>query len=564
MAFSADNGAPSPRAFAMQHQRPRDTFVGCSKITDYDLLGKLGEGTFGEVHKARSKQKGNLVALKKIIMHNEKDGFPITALREVKLLKLLSHKNILRLEDMAVEHHTKNTDKRKRPIMYMVTPYMDHDLSGLLDNPSVHFSDGQIKCYLMQLLQGLQYLHENHILHRDMKAANLLIDNKGILQIADFGLARHYDGTVPLRGGGGGEGKREYTALVVTRWYRPPELLMQLRRYTTAIDMWGVGCVFGEMLVGKPILAGDSDPLQLEIIFDLCGFPTEQTMPGWRQLPGAEGLKERPRPGNLAHRFRQWGADAVSLLREMLKLDWKGRVNAMDALEHPYFKNPPYPSRPEDIPTYEDSHELDRRKFHDRRAALPPAPKGGTVGVGAFEGPQGFGGGEGYGNGHRMNGGRHQNQHGGHRNGGHDNRRPAWGPRDREYDNRAPQPDTRLPPRPPPPENGWGGPIDYSESKDQPRPPPRNRAAPRGGNDASRANVDTYIPTYQGGRDDRPPRDERPPRDDRRRRDDRDDRRHDRDRIDRVRDYDDRARASRTRSRSRSPVREWDRGTSGR
>lgn len=127
--------------------------------------------------------------------------------------------------------------------MYMVTPYMDHDLSGLLDNPSVHFTVPQIKCYLMQLLEGLRYLHDSHILHRDMKAANLLINNRGILQIADFGLARHYDGPIPKRGGGGGEGRREYTSLVVTRWYRPPELLLHLKKYTTSIDMWGVGYV---------------------------------------------------------------------------------------------------------------------------------------------------------------------------------------------------------------------------------------------------------------------------------------------------------------------------------
>lgn len=125
--------------------------------------------------------------------------------------------------------------------MYMVTPYMDHDLSGLLDNPSVHFTEPQIKCYLFQLLEGLRYLHASHILHRDMKAANLLINNKGILQIADFGLARHYEGEVPKPHQGGGEGRRDYTNLVVTRWYRPPELLMHLKRYTTAIDMWGVG-----------------------------------------------------------------------------------------------------------------------------------------------------------------------------------------------------------------------------------------------------------------------------------------------------------------------------------
>lgn len=134
-----------------------------------------------------------------------------------------------------------SVDKRKKPIMYMVTPYMDHDLSGLLDNPSVKLTEPQIKCYMLQLLEGLRYLHAERILHRDMKAANLLINNKGILQIADFGLARHYEGEVPVHGKGGGEGKRDYTALVVTRWYRPPELLMHLKKYTTAIDMWGVG-----------------------------------------------------------------------------------------------------------------------------------------------------------------------------------------------------------------------------------------------------------------------------------------------------------------------------------
>lgn len=242
-AASPPTNGISSTAFAQQHLRDPRSFVGCSKFPEYEVLGKLGEGTFGEVLRARSKKSGSVVALKKILMHNEKDGFPITALREIKLLKLLSHPNILKLEEMAVEQHNKPADKRKRAVMYMVMPYMDHDLSGLLENPKVKLQESHIKCYMLQLLEGVRYLHNERILHRDMKAANLLINNRGVLQIADFGLARHYDEAVPVAGQGGGVAHRDYTTLVVTRWYRPPELLLHLRKYTTAIDLWGVGYV---------------------------------------------------------------------------------------------------------------------------------------------------------------------------------------------------------------------------------------------------------------------------------------------------------------------------------
>lgn len=287
---------------------------------------------------------------------------------------------------MSCLNHEIPAQENKKAIIYMVTPYMDHDLSGLLENPEVKFSEAQIKCYMLQLLDGVRFLHASHILHRDLKAANLLINNKGILQIGDFGLARYYDGPSPKPGQGGGEGPRDYTQLVVTRWYRPPELLLGLRRYTTAIDMWGVGCIFGEMFEKSPILAGDSDFKQAQVIFDLIGTPNEENMPGWGALPGFEGEKEfKPkRDGNIDRRFSKLSPPALSLLKNLLCLNWKTRLNAHDALRHPYFITAPLPALPADLPQYNESHELDRRRFRDMKnepqGQLPPAPAGGSVG----------------------------------------------------------------------------------------------------------------------------------------------------------------------------------------
>ena len=510
-------------------------FQGCSKISAYELLGKLGEGTFGLVHKARHIKNRHLVALKKILMHNEKDGFPITALREIKLLKMLSHPNILRLEEMAVEHRK---DGKKKAFMYMVTPYMDHDLSGLLENPGVRITEPQIKCYMLQLLEGVRYLHSQKILHRDMKAANLLINNKGVLQIADFGLARPYDEEPPQPGKGGGEATRDYTTLVVTRWYRPPELLLQLRKYTTAIDMWGVGCVFGEMFKKRPILAGKSDLHQLQMIFALVGSPTEENMPGWSELPGfkKEGITSYGlAKGNLSLSFQAQGPGVISLLERLLTLDWRKRINAIDALKHPYFRTHPLPAQSHEIPEFEESHELDRRKFRDReQAAPPPAPAGGTVGMGPEKngewGPGQVNGANGYGRpqhaglpprrdyDNRPPPPRQYNQT--RRDRGapppppshqeHDNRerRPAWDRPQSNNDNTRSigPPNTNLPPRPN--FNASWSQID-SDAPGRPPPPPLRHHHPSHSQSYSHShpprtaqappNVDTYIPDYGNG-----------------------------------------------------------------
>ncbi|CAG8487327.1 12092_t:CDS:10 [Ambispora gerdemannii] len=330
---------------------PNHEFAGCSSIEDYTILDKLGEGTFGEVHKGQHKSSGKIVALKRIIMHNEKEGIPITAIREIKILRQLNHTNVISLSDMAIQYAT---DAESTPSIYMVFPYMDHDLAGLLENPSVKFTPPQIKCYLKQLLEGTFYLHQQRILHRDLKAANLLINNQGILKIADFGLSR------PMI-------EKSLTGCVVTRWYRPPELLLGERRYNTAIDMWAVGCVFAEMLRGAPILPGRSDMDQLDLIFKLCGSPNEKSMPGWQKLPGCRDLKpaimyER----KVVFEYQKYGTQAADLLDRLLVLNPAKRLTAFDALDHDYFWTDPMPADPKDLPAYEDSHEYDRRKHkHD-------------------------------------------------------------------------------------------------------------------------------------------------------------------------------------------------------
>ncbi|KAK9459265.1 kinase-like domain-containing protein [Lipomyces oligophaga] len=331
---------------------------------EYEGLEKLGEGTFGEVHKARHRQTHRLVALKKILMHNEKEGFPITAIREIKILKQLDHLNVIPLLEMTIERGVWEKNKKHRGSICMVTPYMDHDLAGLLENSTVTFTLPQIKCYMVQLLEGIKYLHDNQILHRDIKAANLLIDNQGILKIADFGLARKFEEDPPQPGDRGAQpARREYTNCVVTRWYRPPELLLGERKYTSAIDMWGVGCIFGEMYRRKPLLIGNSDMDQLLKIFQLCGSPTQETMPGWDLLPDAGGVHFGPIKRVLEIEYTQkMGSHGTMLFAEMLKLDPLKRITAVNALEHPYFKIPPLPANPHDLPTYASSHEYDKRR----------------------------------------------------------------------------------------------------------------------------------------------------------------------------------------------------------
>uniref|UniRef100_A0A8D2MR89 Dipeptidase 1 n=1 Tax=Zonotrichia albicollis TaxID=44394 RepID=A0A8D2MR89_ZONAL len=181
--------------------------------------------------RARDTLTNETVALKKVRMDNEKDGMPISSLREITLLLQLQHPNIVELKDVVVGNHLES--------IFLVMGYCEQDLASLLENMQTPFSEAQVKCIILQVLRGLQYLHENYIIHRDLKVSNLLMTDKGCVKIADFGLARTY-----------GMPPKPMTPKVVTLWYRAPELLLGMTTQTTSIDMccrtWQVrGCPGG-------------------------------------------------------------------------------------------------------------------------------------------------------------------------------------------------------------------------------------------------------------------------------------------------------------------------------
>uniref|UniRef100_A0A672IFR9 cyclin-dependent kinase n=1 Tax=Salarias fasciatus TaxID=181472 RepID=A0A672IFR9_SALFA len=232
--------------------------IGFGKLETYIKLDKLGEGTYATVYKGRSKLTENLVALKEIRLEHE-EGAPCTAIREVSLLKDLKHANIVTLHDII---HTQKS-------LTLVFEYLDKDLKQYLDDCGNVIHVHNVKLFLFQLLRGLSYCHRRKVLHRDLKPQNLLINERGELKLADFGLARAK--SIPTK---------TYSNEVVTLWYRPPDILLGSTDYSTHIDMWGVGCIFYEMATGRPLFPGSMVEEELHFIFKLLGTPTEQTWPG--------------------------------------------------------------------------------------------------------------------------------------------------------------------------------------------------------------------------------------------------------------------------------------------
>nr|CAD7568391.1 unnamed protein product [Timema californicum] len=271
----------------------------------------VDRGTYATVFKGKSRLTDNLVALKEIRLEHE-EGAPCTAIREVSLLKELRHANIVTLHDIV---HTEKS-------LTLVFEYLEKDLKQYMDDCGNILSMNNVMLFLFQLLRGLAYCHRRRILHRDLKPQNLLINDKGELKLADFGLARAM--SVPTK---------TYSNEVVTLWYRPPDVLLGSTEYSTQIDMWGVGCIFYEMACGRPLFPGSTVEEELRLIFRTLGTPSEDF---WGSAALSYSLPHYS-PEPLLARAPRLDTDAVDLLTKFLCYEAKNRVSAADAMKHNYF-----------------------------------------------------------------------------------------------------------------------------------------------------------------------------------------------------------------------------------
>ncbi|XP_022846530.1 cyclin-dependent kinase G-2-like [Olea europaea var. sylvestris] len=350
-------GAPEP---VLPPHRTVNMLQGCRSVDEFERLNKIDEGTYGVVYRAMDKKTGEIVALKKVKMEKEREGFPLTSLREINILLSFHHSSIVDVKEVVVGS---NLDS-----IFMVMEYMEHDLKALMETMKQPFSQSEVKCLMLQLLEGVKYLHDNWVLHRDLKTSNLLLNNRGELKICDFGLARQY-----------GSPLKPYTHLVVTLWYRAPELLMGAKQYSTAIDMWSLGCIMAELLSKEPLFNGKTEFDQLDKIFRILGTPNETIWPGFSKLPGVKVNFVKHQYNLLRRKFPATsftGSPVLSdagfdLLNKLLTYDPDKRITAEAALNHEWFREVPLPKSKEFMPTFPAQHAQDRRT---RRLMKSPDP----------------------------------------------------------------------------------------------------------------------------------------------------------------------------------------------
>ena len=340
-----------------------DWKVTLSALSDrYDIITEIGKGTYGEVYKCLDKQTGQVVALKKINILDDKEGFPQTTIREIDLLSRLHHENIVSLRAI-VTTFPQDYGLSGNSHVYLVFEYCEFDLYGLLyayTEPIL--TPLHIVSYIKQLLVAVKVCHDNAIVHRDLKPANLFVTRKNVVKLGDFGLARRI-----VR-----DREARYTSNVITLYYRAPELLLGCKSYKWEIDIWSVGCIIYEMMTKELLFRSPAKTTSLshqaraqcEAIFEICGVPSASDWPEFERLEGAKVFLAPKRDmtnrlfTHLQQRVPKEFSGAVDLLMRMLQLNPAKRITAEEAMLHPFIAQYGTSIEPSSLPPIEYEQEL--------------------------------------------------------------------------------------------------------------------------------------------------------------------------------------------------------------
>ena len=272
----------------------------------------------------RRTPSGPIVALKKVKIPMTKEGVPVSLLREISLLRGLEafdHPNIVKLLDVC---HGRRLEREQILYLYLVLEHVEQDLGTYLEKcPPPGLSPDRIREIIFLILKGVDFLHTNRIVHRDLKPQNVLVAASGQIKLADFGLARIYEETQTL------------TSVVVTLWYRAPEVLL-MTTYASPVDVWSVGCIFAELFTRSPLFKGSSEIDQLQKIVQVIGSPPEEDWPSDHLIPYRSIAGSRPTP--LKDIIPELCSESESLLLSMITFNPSKRISAREAQKHQYFK----------------------------------------------------------------------------------------------------------------------------------------------------------------------------------------------------------------------------------
>lgn len=322
---------------------PEELLFGTLRsTTEFRLAEIIGDGSSATVYKGRDPKHDRLIAFKRFKRTPHAPIFPKELFREITILRSLEHVNVIKLHDLVVGT---NIDD-----LGLILEYCPHSVDQYIDLHTEDISHAQIKCITKQLFKGLNYLHKNYVMHRDLTPQNLMISAEGVLKIGDLGFSRRYsEGDVPM------------TPDMITRWYQPPEILLECPTYGLEADLWSAGCVFAELFCRKPILRGESQINQINLIIDLIGSPSPNVWPDYPKCQALSKISLKRQPFNrLGEKFRELGCTQIAdMVSNLLVYDPSKRMSAEDFLADDWFETAPFPSERIDFPANLLTQSLD-------------------------------------------------------------------------------------------------------------------------------------------------------------------------------------------------------------